>query len=66
MKDSTNKRVKDLEQKVKDLERIVGTKQIQIDYLEKMMDLAKERLDIDIKKNFGTPPSNGSENTGKK
>jgi transposase-like protein len=66
MKDSTSKRVKDLEQKVKELERIVGTKQIQIDYLEKMMDLAKERLDIDIKKNFGTPPSNGSENTGKK
>ena len=50
----------ELEQKVKELELAVGQKQIKIDYLEKMIDIAKEELDIDIKKNFSTPQSIGS------
>jgi len=66
MKDSSNKRMKELEARVKELERAVGRKQIMIDYLEKMMDIAKEELDIDIKKNFGTPQSTGSGKTNKK
>lgn len=66
MKDSSNKKVKDLEQKVKDLEQIVGKKQIMIDYLEKMMEIAKDELDIDIKKNFNTSQSTGSGKTKKK
>jgi hypothetical protein len=37
-----------------------------IEYLEKMIDLAKEELNIDIKKNFATPQSNGSKKTVKK
>ncbi len=66
MKDSSTRKLKDLEQRVKELEQTVGQKQIMIDYLEKMMDVAKEELDIDIKKNFGTPQSAGSDNTGKR
>ena len=50
MKSSSLTKLKELEQKVKDLERAVGQKQIKIDYLEKMIDIAKEELDIDIKK----------------
>lgn len=57
MKDSSSKKVKDLEKKIKELEAIVGRKQIMIDYLETMMEVAKEELDIDIKKNFSTPQS---------
>lgn len=34
-----------------------------IDYLEKMMELAKEHYDIDIKKNFDSQRSGGSEKT---
>ncbi|MDO9037447.1 MAG: transposase [Lutibacter sp.] len=60
MKSSSLTKLKELEQKVKDLERAVGQKQIKIDYLEKMIDIAKEELDIDIKKNFSTPQSTGS------
>ncbi|KUO68644.1 MAG: transposase [Lutibacter sp. BRH_c52] len=60
MKSSSLSKLKELEQKVKDLERAVGQKQIKIDYLEKMIDIAKEELDIDIKKNFSTPQSTGS------
>src|SRR5690554_6982028 len=60
MKDSSSKKMKDLEARVKELESVVGRKQIMIDYLEKMMEIAKEELDIDIKKNSGTPQSTGS------
>ncbi len=66
MKDSQQQKIKELEAKVKELEQSVGRKQINIDYLEKMMDLAKEYYDIDIKKNFGTPRSGGSKKTEKK
>ncbi len=65
MKDSQTHKLKALEEKVKELERAVGQKQIKIDYLEKMIDLAKETYSIDIKKNFNTPPSGGSKTTGK-
>ncbi len=58
--------MKELEARVKELERTVGRKQIMIDYLEKMMEIAKDELDIDIKKNFGTPQSTGSGKTNKK
>ncbi len=54
MKDSSSKKMKELEARVKELESAVGRKQIKIDYLEKMMDIAKEELDIDIKKT--SPP----------
>lgn len=63
MKDSTSKKVKDLEKKVKELERMVGQKQIKIDYLEKMIEIAKEQFDMDIKKNSDTPQSSGSKKT---
>jgi hypothetical protein len=66
MKESSSQKVKDLEKRLAELERMLGQKQIKIDYLEKMIDIAKEELDIDIKKNFNTPPSSGSEKTGQK
>ncbi len=59
-KDSSKHKVKELERRIKELESIVGRKQINIDYLEKMIEIAKEELDIDIKKNFDTPQSTGS------
>lgn len=62
---SSSKKIKELEQKIKELEQKVGQKQIMIDYLETMMEVAKEELDIDIKKNFGTPQSTSSKK-GKK
>lgn len=60
MKDSSTQKLKELEKKVMELERAVGQKQIQIDYLEKMIDIAKDELNIDIKKNSNTPLSSGS------
>lgn len=64
-KSSTQNKVKELEKRIKELEAALGRKQIKIDYLETMMEVAKDELDIDIKKNFGTPQSKGS-GSGKK
>jgi transposase len=66
MKDSNIDRVKQLEIKIKELEQAVGQKQIKIDYLEKMIDIAKDEFSIDIKKNFNTLQSVGSLKTRKK
>ena len=66
MKQSSSMKLKELAQKVKDLERIVGQKQIKIDYLEKMIDLAKDEFNIDIKKKQNTSQSTGFQKTEKK
>lgn len=65
MKESSIKKLSELEKKVKELEQIVGQKQIKIDYLEKMIDIAKGELNVDIKKNFNTSQSTGSAQTKK-
>ena len=65
LKDSQMSKLKDMEFRIAELERILGQKQMNIDYLEKMIDLAKEEFDIDIKKNSDTPLSGGSKQTKK-
>lgn len=66
MKSSSTEKLKAMEQRIKELERMVGQKQIKIDFLEKMIDIAGDDLKIDIRKNFNTPPSNGSVKTQQK
>jgi transposase len=66
MEDSSQHKLEELAKKVKELEQIVGQKQIAIDYLEKMIELAKTDLNIDIKKNYSLPPLPGSNPTKKK
>jgi transposase len=65
MKDSQTHKIKQMEARIKELERAVGQKQMNIDFLEKMIELAKEEFNIDIKKNSNTPQSGGSKKTGK-
>lgn len=65
MKDSQQNKLKELSNKVKELEQIVGQKQIAIDYLEKMIELAQTDLNIDLKKNYNSKPSVGSNVTKK-
>ena len=65
MKDSQQQKLKELSNKVKELEQIVGQKQVAIDYLEKMIELAKADLNIDLKKNYNSKPSPGSNATKK-
>ena len=65
MASSSKEKLKELQKKISDLERVVGQKQLNIDFLEKMIEIAKNEYGIDIKKNFGTPPSTGSGKTSK-
>lgn len=62
---SSTQKIRDLELRVKELEQAVGVKQMNIDFLEKMIEIAKDEYDIDIKKNSFTPQSSGSETTKK-
>jgi len=61
MASSSTQKIRDLELRLKELEQAVGVKQMNIDFLEKMIEIAKDEYDIDIKKNSFTPQSSGSE-----
>ncbi len=52
-----------LQSRVKELEAALGRKQLEADYLERLLDLASAELGYDLKKNFGAQASNGIENT---
>lgn len=60
MEESSTKKIKDLSTRISELERMLGQKQIRIDLLEKMIELAEQDLGIDVKKNFSTQASTGS------
>jgi transposase len=47
-----------------ELERIVGQKQMEIDFLNRLLLIASEELKVDIKKRFLDPPSNGFKDIG--
>ncbi|KAA3625592.1 MAG: transposase [Bacteroidetes bacterium] len=61
MKNSSQHKLKKLEDRIKELEGIVGRKQIEIDYLEALIKVAEKELNVDIKKNSGTQRSTTSE-----
>ena len=52
-------------QRVAELERIVGQKQLEIDFLSKLIEIGSEELGFDLKKNFSPSPSNGTAVTKK-
>jgi len=66
MNESGTKKVKDMELRIRELEHIIGQKQLKIDFLEKMIELAHQEYDIDIKKNSGTSQSGGFGKTSTK
>jgi transposase len=63
--DSDTKKLLELKKRVAELERIVGQKQIMIDFKDKMIELAEEHYKVDIKKNFSTQPSSSTGKPGK-
>jgi transposase-like protein len=58
--DSEGYRTKELEKRLKEAEAALGRKQMEVDFLEKMIELAREEYGIDVKKNSSTPHSTGS------
>ena len=65
-KNSSSEKLKILESKIRDLEQALGQKQLKIDFLEKMIEIANEELGIDVKKNSNTSHLNGSRQTEQK
>lgn len=65
-KSSSSKKLKNLEKENLSLKAKLGEKQILIDYLEKLIEVAGDELKTDIKKNFDTPHSGRSQKTKKK
>jgi len=65
--DSEQYRSKELEEKVAELEAALGRKQMEIDYLNKLIELAGQDMGTDLKKNISITASVGSDKTkGKK
>lgn len=58
--ESESKKTLVLTARVAELERIVGQKQLTIDYLDKLVELAGQHYEVDLKKTFVTQPLNGS------
>jgi transposase len=55
--DSDTKQLVELKRRIADLERIIGQKQVLIDFKDKMIELAEEEYGVDIKKKFSVQPS---------
>lgn len=59
---SDARKIKLLEQRIKELERIVGQKQILLEFKDKMIEIAEQTYDVDIKKKLGSKLSSGTGN----
>lgn len=62
---SDTKKILELKQKIKELEQIVGQKQIMIDFQEKMIEIAEQEYGFEIKKKSASKLSSGSGSTDK-
>lgn len=63
--DSDTRQLLALKKKVAELERVIGQKQILIDFKDKMIEIAEETYGIDIKKKYSTKQSLRSGKKGK-
>jgi len=50
----------ELQQRIAALERVVGQKQLEIDFLNKLLEIGSSELGFDLKKSFSPPPLNGT------
>lgn len=60
---SESYRTKELEKRLKEVEAALGRKQMEIDFLNKLIEFADEEFKIDIKKNLSKELSPGSKPT---
>lgn len=65
-KKSQTKKIEALESRIKELEHLVGVKQIRLDFTEKMLELGSQEVGFDIKKKYGSKASSTTGKTGKK
>ena len=61
--ESDTSKIKELQSKIAELERLLGQKEVQLIFQDKLISIAEQTYGIDIKKNSGTKPSSGSGKT---
>ncbi|MBA4057700.1 MAG: transposase [Marivirga sp.] len=61
---SDSQKILAMREQIKELERIIGEKQVKLDFQEKLITLAEKEYDIDIKKKFSGKHSSGTGSTG--
>ena len=62
---SDSRKVLLMKEEIKELQRIIGEKQVKLDFQDKMIAFAEAEYKIDIKKKFSGTPSSGTGSTGK-
>jgi transposase len=62
---SDTQKIKALEERIKELERIVGQKQLLLEFKDKMIEIAEATYGVDIKKKVGSRLSSGTTSTEK-
>lgn len=62
---SDSKKISALREQVRELERIIGEKQVKLDFQDKLIELAEGEYKIDIKKKFSGKRSSGTGSTVK-
>lgn len=58
--ESEEQKSHEMRQRIAELERIVGQKQLEVDFLNKLLEVGSKELGFDLKKSFSSPPSNGT------
>ena len=62
---SDTRKIQDMKARIRELEQMLGQKQFEIEFKDKMIEIAEEMYDIDIKKKLSSKPLPGSGSTGK-
>ena len=62
---SDSRKIQELRDQVRELERIIGEKQIKLDFQEKLIELAEKEYKVDIKKKYSGKRSSGTGSIGK-
>ena len=60
---SDTRKIQELRDRIKELERVVGQKQLMIEFQQKMIELAEETYEVDIKKKLSSKLSSGTGQT---
>ena len=62
---SDTQKIKALEERIKELERIIGQKQLLLEFKDKIIEIAEATYGVDIKKKVGSKLSSGTTSTEK-
>lgn len=63
---SDTQKIKALQERIKELEQIIGQKQLLLEFKDKMIEIAEATYNIDIKKKVGSRLSSGTTSIGKR